>query len=1150
MEPPSPSAALLDLGNGGEQVLGAANAQQMQLRWREFVEGNGDLLRSRCACPPEGVQPTSCPAERPTFASAETDATMEELQRLGLDCSMPEGSLVAGLAGTVLEARRCISGAQSHIAPLALFGKRHKQQDGAATNPELLAELSELLPKLQVIEDHLQRAAELGQHLVQQMLAIQVAATARDGRLGGRSLSVSPLLDLLGEVLAVAALADGLFNGNQRFGQSHANLTWIVSKAMEEGPKQLQLPEDAASQLLEQLKSLEAMINGSSVEVCLRRILSGLQGTCSQDCPAALREQIMTHCRAKLKQAESSAAVRLPGESLVPWVCCFTLFMRIWRPGSSESRLLADILKMGKHTPAVAFHGRAWCASEFLARHLPAMASVSSGSMTADELKAQRQRQASRLDLNGCFVQEMLKSRASVLAWLASLGPCTTALATAGGIRQALRDFPRVLLQGVSLALAVRSALEEYIVLHVHEAVPVVRGSLQGVSLGFQLLDVLAASLCGNPCFIELSVLLQQHAALRLSSRLEEIAAKLGQRAADRQSARLLGFSKTALFAVLEGGPSELLDFRFDLGSLALCFAGQAELLSPGPGGLWREFKDLCQWQRLLAHFCDTTWSIAARQLFPELLASLRGKGKGMQALPRLCHAFAKALGAVMEVNGELGGRYLRDLQKALDSGVVSPLAALVEEDLRRHTHAVAQAQLESLPEATSSRREMSSALSLGPLLCSPTVIVDVKDEIELRLSKMFYDLTALAPQLAETYGRMRSLASERYGLELLDGRLPRGSLDHGLDVIDIMRNVHQFAAQYSYSLHQQLFIQSSNQGDVKVRIIAMEHVATSLQMHGTGIINTMVNYIYGYLRRKLEVVVEFLNDEAVKSRMLTDKQWLVDQRTYTWSRAVETARFVRKLGVSKDGHSFLDKLRQVVTQIGNSLGYLRLVRAAGMRSIAGSLPFADAGNFHSAQSVDLGQDQAISAAQSLVAATATVADEARSSAQRCFEVSSDYLHLLAEFFAAGMSNASQSSDSGSALASSPTRLFHLLAPALTESFMHSVLTGREALAKRALTSATSKRSNAFFSDDGFALGLVWILRVFRLDQEFETMHWFEAEIQDVGFSEFRDEGRSNAFADGSRGIGSRQELLQKELKRLAATVEAASSLLGAFPPG
>lgn len=48
--------------------------------------------------------------------------------------------------------------------------------------------------------------------------------------------------------------------------------------------------------------------------------------------------------------------------------------------------------------------------------------------------------------------------------------------------------------------------------------------------------------------------------------------------------------------------------------------------------------------------------------------------------------------------------------------------------------------------------------------------------------------------------------ASHRYGLHLVDGGLPAGSLAQGLDVIDVMRNVHQLATQCLGTKKNKLF--------------------------------------------------------------------------------------------------------------------------------------------------------------------------------------------------------------------------------------------------------------------------------------------------------------------------------------------------------
>ena len=40
----------------------------------------------------------------------------------------------------------------------------------------------------------------------------------------------------------------------------------------------------------------------------------------------------------------------------------------------------------------------------------------------------------------------------------------------------------------------------------------------------------------------------------------------------------------------------------------------------------------------------------------------------------------------------------------------------------------------------------------------------------------------------------------------------------------------------------------------------------------------------------------------------------------------------IKKLGTTKSGVSYLDKFRSLVTQIGNALGYVRLIRSASLK--------------------------------------------------------------------------------------------------------------------------------------------------------------------------------------------------------------------------
>jgi WASH complex subunit 7 len=46
-------------------------------------------------------------------------------------------------------------------------------------------------------------------------------------------------------------------------------------------------------------------------------------------------------------------------------------------------------------------------------------------------------------------------------------------------------------------------------------------------------------------------------------------------------------------------------------------------------------------------------------------------------------------------------------------------------------------------------------------------------------------------------------------------------------------------------------------------------------------------------------------------------------------------SRTIKRLGTTKSGITYLDKFRQLITQIGNTLGYVRMIRSASLKDNA-----------------------------------------------------------------------------------------------------------------------------------------------------------------------------------------------------------------------
>ena len=55
----------------------------------------------------------------------------------------------------------------------------------------------------------------------------------------------------------------------------------------------------------------------------------------------------------------------------------------------------------------------------------------------------------------------------------------------------------------------------------------------------------------------------------------------------------------------------------------------------------------------------------------------------------------------------------------------------------------------------------------------------------------------------------------------------------------------------------------------------------------------------------------------------------------YPYERARRFVAEIRKLGATKQGKSFLDQFRVLITEIGNALGYVRMVRSAACTTAA-----------------------------------------------------------------------------------------------------------------------------------------------------------------------------------------------------------------------
>lgn len=641
-----------------------------------------------------------------------------------------------------------------------------------------------------------------------------------------------------------------------------------------------------------------------------------------------------------------------------------------------------------------------------------------------------------------------------------------------------MSSHAKILLDGLDIASNINHSVLTIINLHVSLGVPLSKTMLRSLFEVIDMLKCIKNVVDRNSSQIINSLnMTMQHLIFQATSSILEVKKSL---MTDKNYANKRLDDLTCLVIAERSLRGAATMERIIAANIALSFVPESTYMEGSYvrlGMLLERVQNLSNFLKSMENFCNCAWMLGHQHVIPIYFEQNFSVQLNALKLKYFLMVLEDCTVLLHKTDNKYGKskcqEFVNMVQNIIKESVLRTTSQNIETNLRLHIHS--HLQLDVVNPFTFDM--VKKLLLLINNIRVQSIYMSVIPSVEHYLSTMYYNLTTVVLSDWKTYGEMRQMAKFKFNLTTVQDHLPTQTLEQGLDVLEIMRNIHIFVSKYLYNLNNQIFIEKSS-NNKHLNSINIRHIANSIRTHGTGIMNTTVNFTYQFLKKKFFTFSQFMYDEHIKSRLIKDlrnyrESAEIKENMYPYKNAEKFNRGIRMLGLAEDGQSYLDLFRDLISQIGNAMGYVRMIRSGGRHCCSDATVFL--------RNLDINQSFKDLCEGNL-------GEEAMQSAQNLdhnidclitnFIQGTEYFKLLVDVFTPVFRNPKNVH----------LKNFFIIVPPLTLNFIEHMILSKDKMSKK-------NKAGAAFTDDGFAMGIAYILKLLDQVSLNSIIHFFTRDI-------------------------------------------------------